>query len=34
MARQQTERFLTEEIDPILAAEEGSLITDVAELRV
>ena len=34
LARQQTERFLTEDIDPILAAEVGNLITDVAELRV
>jgi adenylosuccinate lyase len=34
MSRQQTERFLTEEIDPILAAEVSSLVTDVAELRV
>src|SRR5688572_25930135 len=34
MSQQQTERFLTEEIDPILAAEVSSLVTDVAELRV
>jgi adenylosuccinate lyase len=34
LSRQQTERFLTEEIDPIIAAEVTSIATDVAELRV
>jgi adenylosuccinate lyase len=34
LARQQTERFLAEEIDPILHAERASVRDEVAEVRV
>jgi adenylosuccinate lyase len=34
LARQQTERFLMEDVDPIIAAEGANIVTDAAELRV
>ena len=34
LSRQQTERFLFEEIDPILAAERDEIRSEVGEVRV
>jgi adenylosuccinate lyase len=34
LAKQQTERFLSEEVDPILARERSEIRSDVAEVRV
>jgi adenylosuccinate lyase len=34
LSRQQTERFLSEEIDPILAAEREQIRDEVGEVRV
>jgi len=34
LSRQQTESFLTEHVDPILAAEMANIVTERAELRV
>ena len=34
LARQQTERFLIEEVDPILAAEREQISAEAAEVRV
>ena len=34
LARQQTERFLAEDVDPILAAHGSEIMTGKAEVRV